>query len=184
MINLIAFVSFCLYWAATGLLFRQIYRNQTPRLPIGLAWSAVLMQIFYIATNYQQHMGFNFGFFNTGALVAMIVALLLLLASLNKPVEKLGVAVFPIAAIMLLLEIVWGKQTARFPNYGVAMDAHILTSIIAFSLLNIAALQAIMLAIQDKQIRCHAQKPFIRSLPSLQAMESLLFQMLATGLFF
>jgi ABC-type uncharacterized transport system permease subunit len=64
------------------------------------------------------------------------------------------------------------------------MSTHILTSIIAFSLLNIAALQAILLAIQEQQLRSHPPKRFVLSLPPLQTMEALLFQMLATGLTF
>lgn len=54
------------------------------------------------------------------------------------------------------------------------MHLHILSSIIAFSLLTIAALQAILLAIQEQRLR------LIRHLPPLQTMESLLFQMIGT----
>jgi len=64
------------------------------------------------------------------------------------------------------------------------MSAHILASIIAFSLLNIAALQAILLAIQNQQLKSHPPKRYIQSMPSLQSMESLLFQMIGAGLFF
>jgi ABC-type uncharacterized transport system permease subunit len=64
------------------------------------------------------------------------------------------------------------------------MSLHILSSIIAFSLLNIAALQALLLALQDQQLRSHHPKRLILALPPLQAMETLLFQMIGTGLFF
>jgi ABC-type uncharacterized transport system permease subunit len=64
------------------------------------------------------------------------------------------------------------------------MSTHILTSIIAFSLLNIAALQAILLAIQEQQLRSHPPRRLVLSLPPLQTMEALLFQMLAAGLIF
>ena len=64
------------------------------------------------------------------------------------------------------------------------INTHILSSIIAFSLLNIAALQAILLAIQDQQLRSHHPKRLMLALPPLQAMETLLFQMIAAGLFF
>ena len=64
------------------------------------------------------------------------------------------------------------------------MTSHILASIIAFSLLNIAALQALLLAFQDQQLKSHPPKRFAQSLPSLQTMESLLFQMLSAGVLF
>ena len=61
------------------------------------------------------------------------------------------------------------------------LEAHILISIFAYSFLSIAAVQAILLSIQNKHL--HNQHPggFIRALPPLQTMESLMFQMLAMG---
>jgi len=85
---------------------------------------------------------------------------------------------------MLALELNFAGKTQPPLNYNWAMSTHILTSIIAFSLLNIAALQAILLAIQDQQLKSHPPKRFIQSLPPLQTMESLLFQMLGTGIVF
>jgi ABC-type uncharacterized transport system permease subunit len=56
-------------------------------------------------------------------------------------------------------------------------------SILAYSLLSIAAVHAVLLAIQDKHLRNKRPGGFIRALPPLQTMESLLFQMIALGLF-
>ncbi|PPD25360.1 MAG: hypothetical protein CTY22_09015 [Methylomonas sp.] len=61
---------------------------------------------------------------------------------------------------------------------------HILSSMIAFSLLNIAALQAILLAVQDQQLRRHQPRRLMLALPPLQAMEALLFQMIGAGVLF
>jgi len=163
---------------------RHIRQNNLQRTPIYLAWAAVGAHTLYTVQAFQQNSGFNFSFFSTASFVAMIVALLLLMAALRKPVEKLGVAVFPIAAVMLGLELGFDDKSQALSTYSWAMTSHILTSIIAFSLLNIAALQAALLAIQDQQLKSHPPRRFIQSLPSLQAMESLLFQMLAAGLFF
>jgi len=163
---------------------RHISQNNFQRTPIYLAWAAVGAHALYTVQAFQQNNGFNFSFFSTVSFVAMIVALLLLMAALRKPVEKLGVAVFPIAAVMLGLELGFDDKSQALSTHSWAMTSHILTSIIAFSLLNIAALQAALLAIQDQQLKSHPPRRFIQSLPSLQAMESLLFQMLAAGLFF
>jgi len=185
----LATLSICTYLASALLIVRYI--DQSPidqhrpqRTPIYLAWTAVCAHTLYTVLTFQQNNGFSFGFFSTASFVAMIVALLLLMAALRKPVEKLGVVVFPIAAIMLGLEINFDDKSQALSTYNWAMTGHVLTSIIAFSLLNIAALQAALLAIQDQQLKSHPPRRFIQSLPSLQAMESLLFQMLAAGLFF
>jgi ABC-type uncharacterized transport system permease subunit len=85
---------------------------------------------------------------------------------------------------MLALELNLPEQLHPLHTHSWQMSVHILTSVIAFSLLNIAALQAVLLAIQDQQLKSHPPKHFIQSLPPLQTMETLLFQMLGTGLFF
>jgi ABC-type uncharacterized transport system permease subunit len=180
----VATLSICTYLASTLLIIRHIDQIRIQRTALYLAWTAVCTHLLYTALVFQQNGGFSFSFFSTGSLVAMIVALLLLIAALNKPVEKLGIALFPITAIMLALELNFDDKTQLLDMYNWAMSTHILTSIIAFSLLNIAALQAILLAIQDRQLKSHPPKRIIQSLPPLQTMESLLFQMLGTGIVF
>ncbi len=180
----LATLSISSYLASTVLIIRHINQSQMPRLPFYLAWAAVISHLFYTGIIFFQNNGFSFSFFSTSSLIAMIVALLLLIAAINKPIEKLGVALFPITALMLGLAVNFADKTPTLAQHNWAMSTHILTSIIAFSLLNIAALQAILLAIQEQQLKSHPPKRFILSLPPLQTMETLLFQMLATGLIF
>jgi len=180
----LAVLSICAYLASTLLIIRHIDQSRIQRTALYLAWAAVGTHLLYTAIVFQRNSGFNFSFFSTGSLIAMIVALLLLIAAFNKPIEKLGIAIFPIAATMLALELNFDDKTQLLSHYNWAMSTHILTSIIAFSLLNIAALQAILLAIQDQQLKSHPPKRIIQSLPPLQTMESLLFQMLGTGIVF
>ncbi|MDP3590040.1 MAG: cytochrome c biogenesis protein CcsA, partial [Methylobacter sp.] len=180
----LAAFSICTYLASTLLIVRDIHQNNRHHTPLYLAWAAVAAHIAYTAAAFWQSDHFNFSFISTATLVSLIVALLLLIATLTKPVEKLGIVIFPIAAIMLALELNLPDKPHLLHTHNWQMSVHILTSIIAFSLLNIAALQAVLLAIQDQQLKSHPPKRFVQSLPSLQTMESLLFQMLGTGLFF
>jgi len=166
------------------LIARHFHKDRSEKAPLSPGWIAVIAHFAYIAVNFMHYQGFNFSFFSTASLVSMIVALLLLIATLNKPVEKLGVILFPITALMLGLDLSASEKPHPLHIHNWQMSTHILTSIIAFSLLNIAALQAILLAVQDQQLRSHPPKRYIQSLPPLQTMESLLFQMLSAGLFF
>lgn len=181
--TVLAIVSICAYLGGTLLIVLRIQQH-IQRPAFYLAWAAVITHAAYTVLAWQQHDGFSFSFFSTGSLVALIVALLLLIAAINKPVEKLGLAILPIAALMLTLELNFDDKPHLLQIYNWQMSTHILTSIIAFSLLNIAALQAILLAIQDQQLKSHPPKRFIQSLPPLQTMEALLFQMLGVGVFF
>jgi ABC-type uncharacterized transport system permease subunit len=180
----LATMSICTYLASTVLFARNTRQKSGQRLPFYLAWTAVCAHILYTIAIFLQNNSFNFSFVSTASLVSLIVALLLLIATLNKPVEKLGIVIFPIAAMMLALELNLPEKPHWLHTHSWQMSVHILTSIIAFSLLNIAALQAVLLAIQDQQLKSHPPKHFIQSLPPLQTMEALLFQMISTGLFF
>lgn len=180
----LATLSICTYLASTLLIARDTHQNRRQRTPLYLAWAAVGAHVSYITVVFLQNNSFNFSFISTASLISLIVALLLLMATLSKPVEKLGIVIFPIASIMLALELNLPEKPHLLHTHNWQMSTHILTSIIAFSLLNIAALQAVLLAIQDQQLKSHPPKRFVQSLPSLQTMESLLFQMLSTGLFF
>ncbi|MCK4950962.1 MAG: cytochrome c biogenesis protein CcsA [Gammaproteobacteria bacterium] len=123
--------------------------------------------------------GINLGIFNALSLISGLMALLLLVASFTKPVENLGIALLPLAAINIMLEISF--PSSHIISGSWQLQAHILISIIAYSLLSIAMVQAILLAIQDQHLRNRKPGGFIQALPPLKTMESLLFQMIGIG---
>jgi len=172
------------YLSSTLLIVKE--RNALSRkpLPLWLALFAAGAHGAYLFKTSLQSGHFIFNFFNSASLISLIIVLLLLTASIKLRVEKLGIILFPISALMLGLELSIPEESHLQPNYNWQMDLHILSSIIAYSLLNIAAVQAILLAVQDSQLRSHHPQSLIRSLPPLQTMESLLFQMITIGLLF
>jgi len=172
------------YASSATLMLKGLVSGGKPRLAVALAWLGAVLHAVYILLIFLQQNDFNFSFFNAGALVALFIVLLLLFASLDKPVVTLGVAIFPMAAILLGLDMIFPEKSHPLASHDWPMSLHILSSITAFSLLNIAALQAILLAIQDRLLRNRHPKRMLLALPPLQAMETLLFQMIATGLFF
>ena len=173
------------YSSASILIIKELLtRCEIHRQSIRLAWLGALLHCAYLVLSTQQIDGFNFSFFNAAGLVALFIVLILLIGSIDKPVEKLGTAIFPLSAVLLALELIFPEKTHRLLANNWQMSLHILSSILAFSLLNIAALQALLLALQDQQLRSHHPKRLILALPPLQAMETLLFQMIGAGLFF
>jgi ABC-type uncharacterized transport system permease subunit len=183
-LTLLGSIASLTYLGSSLLIFREIKKNSGNQYSLYIAWLAVALHIVSHVENLFQYGNINFGFFNTASIVSLLVALMLLIAAISKPVEKLGIAVFPLAAIMLACNMIFPDNPQTIQTYDWKMHTHILSSIIAFSLLNIAAFQAILLAIQDHQLRKHNPKWFIQSLPPLQTMESLLFQMIMMGMIF
>jgi ABC-type uncharacterized transport system permease subunit len=125
--------------------------------------------------------GLNLGFFYAASLIALTTALLLLLATLLEPVENLGIALFPVAALSIGLLLLFPEQRLVTAAASWQLDSHILLSLLAYSILGLAVLQAVLLAIQDHHLHNRQPGGFIRALPPLQVMESLLFQMIGTG---
>ncbi len=60
---------------------------------------------------------------------------------------------------------------------------HILTAVAAFSVLGMAALQTVLLRIQEGLLRRNYAGTLIQKLPPLETMERLLFQMIGLGFF-
>lgn len=125
-------------------------------------------------------MGINLGIFNAFSLICWLIILMLLITAISKPIESLGVALFPLAALAIILEI--NLPSNRIISSGPwQLQAHIMFSFTAYSLFTIAMVQALILYIQDKHLHNHQPGGFIRSLPPLQSMEYLLFQIIAIG---
>ncbi len=177
-------LAFCLYSASSITLIIDIKENRHKKLALTLAWLASLTHLLSLSLDTWQKQGIDFSFFHTAAIISLIIAFLLLVASFSKPVEKLGIALFPIAALMLVLDLAYPSSVQTPQDYSLAMNMHILSSIIAFSLLTIAAFQALLLALQNNQLKSHNPGRLMLAFPPLQAMESLLFQMISTGLLF
>ncbi len=125
--------------------------------------------------------GLNLGFFNAASLVTLFMALLLLLAAMSRPVENLGIVLLPLAALSIALLFAYPGQHILTDDLSWRLDIHIVLSVLAYSLLALASLQALVLAFQDYQLRNRHPGGLVRALPPLQVMEGLLFQMIGTG---
>ena len=124
--------------------------------------------------------GLNLGFVHAISLVALTTSLLLSLSALFQPIANLGIVVYPLTAISIAILLAW-PATHIVTVESWQLQAHILLSLLAYSILGLAVLQAILLSIQDRSLHNRQPGGFIRLLPPLAVMESLLFQMIATG---
>ena len=122
----------------------------------------------------------NLGFFHALSITSWLLVLLLELTWLFRPVGNLGIIIFPVATVMVLLQII--NPEAIRHTASTALDTHILLSMLAYSLLGVAALQAILLAVQEQHLRNKQPGGFIRALPPMIEVEHLMFQLIRAGL--
>jgi ABC-type uncharacterized transport system permease subunit len=127
--------------------------------------------------------GLDFGFFNAVSLIGWLVALIVLVTSLFRPLENLLLLLFPIAAFAILLEVFIPDGRILSESLSTGLRIHILLSICAYSLLMISAVQAVMLAIQERLIKKKHAAKIMHALPPLQVMEDLLIQIIVIGFF-
>ncbi len=125
--------------------------------------------------------GQNLSFLNLTSMVVWLAALLVLLATITMPVENLIVLIFPIAAFSIALVVLFPMRNLINTGTEPRKLFHILLSLLAFSVLWVASMQAILLAIQDRQLRKKQTRGIIQFLPPLQTMESLLFKIIWLG---
>ncbi|MCP5419472.1 MAG: cytochrome c biogenesis protein CcsA [Gammaproteobacteria bacterium] len=125
--------------------------------------------------------GINLGFFNALSLTGWLIAVVLLLASWFRPVETLGIILLPFSGITVLTQLAFPSERIVGDSTQWPLEVHILISILAYSILTLAAVQAILLAVQDRRLRNRQPGGFVRGIPPLVTMESLLFQMIGIG---
>lgn len=178
-------LSIALYLLASGLLVKRLSRGsdtQTERLdqPILIALTAILVHAFLLYPEVFTPGGLNLGFVYAASLIALTSAVLLTISALFQPVGNLGIALFPVAAATIGLLLAY-PNGHLLTGASWQLQVHILCSLLAYSILGLAVFQAILLSIQDRHLRNRQPGGFIRALPPLAVMESLLFQMIATG---
>lgn len=123
----------------------------------------------------------DISFFSVFSLVSWIICLMLISFAWQEPIENLAIVVMPIAALAVLLRIVNHHVAPLTENLSFLLELHIITSLVAYSLLSIAALQSILLYVQDAQLHNKHATGIIRTLPPLETMERLMFRMIGVG---
>lgn len=159
----------------------QLRARKKLRFSLAVGWFAAGLHTLYIGLLCEQNNGFSFSVSSVASLNILGVVLVLLLTAMTKPVDKLGILLFPLAAIILGLDVSFNAVPRLLPVHTGGMALHILTSIIAFSLLTVAAVQALLVTMQHNFLKEHPPSRFMLLLPSLQTMEALLFQMIGAG---
>ena len=135
-------------------------------------------------------------------MTVLVVAL-----SLRSRIETIGVVILPLAAVVGLLATL--QPQASHSVIGAAgqlgLQLHIISSLLAYSLLSVAALQAVFLALQNTRLRrqhSHASSSprgpqelnrakqsktrrwannWLVAMPPMQSMEIWLFQLISAG---
>lgn len=130
---------------------------------------------------------FRFGFAQALSATLLLAVLVLWIEGMFVPVRGLDVMVLPAAAVCVVLPLGFQGAAIAAGVDSTALRLHLLVAIAAYSLLTIAALHALLMALMDRRLHSPLQAPaqglgrIFGQLPSLLALEKLLFQLIGAG---
>ncbi len=179
-----ALVAAILYIAVSVLQARRASRRiETPATTVyALAGIAVLLHAYAAFSGLAAEDGLSFSLFRAGSLIFWMVNISLLASFAWRPLQNLMVVLFPIAALAVVLAALMPADGALLTDLSGGMLAHIGSSVLAYAVLAIAAVQAGAVAAQDYQLRHRQTRGLVQLLPPLQLMESILFEIVWVGL--
>jgi ABC-type uncharacterized transport system permease subunit len=183
----IALFSIALYLASASLIGWRLFNRELDSVQalrqatLGLGFLGLILHTWLLYQAIFSHAGLNLAFFNALSLASWTVVASLLISSLSKPIENLGLVILPLAAITVLLDLIYPGVGFMSEGASWILKLHVLLSMLAYSLLTLAAVQAVLLAVQDSYLRRRKPNTFIRALPPLMTMEALLFEMIGIG---
>lgn len=182
MLTLSTLIAVFLYLLAATLQFQALKnQNNTSALIKFISTLGVILHTFSVYAVLHQPSGINLGFFIAGSLVAWLVAAIVIFSSFRHPIENLFMGVLPLAALTAALSV-WGPNLGIAKIYQGGLIVHILLSILAYSIFTVATFQAFLLSKQDQALKQHHTRGLVASLPPLQTMERLMFEMIWIGM--
>ena len=186
--SIISLVAIALYLTSASRFAIAMFRDGTDTTKakrqmvwLGLVAIALHAGVLYHTTVTET--GINYGISNAASLILWLIAVSLLLASLRQPLENLAIVLLPAAALALALERLFPTHYVLPQGTGFGLQVHIVLSILAYALLSLAAFQALAFALAERQMRHRRPLRVSPLLPSLETMETLLFQLIRGGFY-
>lgn len=126
--------------------------------------------------------GINFDVFNLLSFTSGLMLLLSLILTTFRRILALNLIGIPVAAIGLILGFCFSQPDQFSQQHSIALDIHIILSLSAYAVLLMATIHAGLLWTQDRELKKKLKRRiWVNLLPPIQAMESLLFDLLITG---
>lgn len=168
------------YLLAAGLLVGQVARSS----PATHGWllpavAGVVLHAAHHVRDWQVAGGADLHFYAALSLAGLGMAALTALYGASGRMQALGVVVFPLAAATLLGDALTAHVAGAVLDWR--LQLHAWCALLAYATLAIAALLAVMLWLQERALRRRDYHHWLRALPPLTELESLLFRTIAAG---
>jgi ABC-type uncharacterized transport system permease subunit len=179
-IAILSVVAAALYLASAVTLALPLMQREAQPRALGLSLGGAAVIVHFAALLIAHRGGVDLHFFAALSLVGACVAALCLLVNLSRPVATLGVIVFPLATLLLLVDTFLAPSTQPLPLEW-QIKLHVLFALLGYSVLTLAAILAILLALQERALRARQFGGIVRALPPLTLTEALMFRLIGAG---
>ncbi|WP_197427121.1 cytochrome C assembly family protein [Noviluteimonas gilva] len=175
----LAFITALSYLLAAGLLARDVSRDVRGQAWLPPALIALGLHAALHATTWHGAGALDLHFFSALSLVGLGMGVLTTAFGASGRMAALGVIVFPIAALVGIAYAARGHVTATPLDWR--LQLHAWCALLAYATLGIAALIAVLLWAQERALRRREFHGWLRAMPPLTQLESLLFRTIAVG---
>ncbi len=154
----------------------------SPQLVCGLLGCGIIAHTLSTFLNIATPGGLDLGLFPVSSLIFWFICCLALVTYLrHKAVDRLLLLLLPMAALAVAVSVLFDSDYTPRNDLDIGIVVHILVSMLAYSVLALAALQALLLGLQVRELKHKHTRGLIDALPPLQTMERILFELIWTG---
>lgn len=181
----VAGISACISYGSAAFLLVQSLRTNIPvkrPLLLGVALLGLVLHAFHLSDTLFDHNGIAFGLVSVLSLFGFVLAACGTFIVLFRDIQTLMAPAYPAACICLLVNLVGHDTVTPELNMSGGLASHILLSIVAYSVIALALSQAVLLWIQNYQLKHRHIHDILHLLPPLQTMEHTLFDLIAIGM--
>ncbi|MGB3621996.1 hypothetical protein FT643_18715 [Ketobacter sp. MCCC 1A13808] len=175
----------CICYAISTFLIIKSLKTNIPvhaRLLLGIALIGLGMHGCYLYYTLFPGQGVQLGVTAMTALFGFVLAASGTLVALYRHIDSLLAPAYPVAALGLLVSLVFNNEVIPITHLSSGVIAHVLLSIAAYCMIALALCQAVLLWIQNYQLKHRHLHDVLHLLPPLQTMESMLFDLISFGM--
>lgn len=175
----------CISYGLAAFLLVNSLRTNVPvsrPLLLAIALTGLVLHGYNLSHSLFDDNGIELGLINVLSLFGFVLAACGTFITLFREIESLMAPAYPAACIGLLVNLMSHDRVSPHLNMSPGLAAHILLSIIAYSVIALALSQAVLLSIQNYQLKHRHIHDILHLLPPLQTMENTLFDLITIGL--
>lgn len=170
------------YGSSTYLLINGLRHHSLNRkLILSLGCAALLAHGLMVFNALFNPEGLQLGVITLASLFAWVVVALGTASCLFRRIEPLLAPSYPLALLTVVIALLYADSTPPTTGLSKGMLFHIVSSLMAYSVMTLAFSQAVLLWIQNYQLKHRHIHDILKLLPPLQTMEETLYDLVFSG---